>query len=146
MGEVYRARDTRLQRDVAIKVLPAAFARDDERLMRFKREAQILASLNHPNIGAIHGLEEANGQQNLVLEYIEGETLDERLSHGPLSIDESIEIAAHVADALEAAHEKGVIHRDLKPGNIYSGRNGEGARLWIGAHDGNNFIDGGSDG
>jgi Tol biopolymer transport system component/predicted Ser/Thr protein kinase len=118
MGEVYRARDTKLQRDVAIKVLPAAFAQDGERLMRFKREAQVLASLNHPNIGAIYGLEEANGQQYLVLEFIEGEPLDKRLSRGPLPLDDALEIAVQVADALEAAHEKGVIHRDLKPANI----------------------------
>src|SRR5262245_50769916 len=118
MGEVYRARDTKLQRDVAIKVLPAAFAQDDERLMRFKREAQVLASLNHPNIGAIYGIEEANGQQYLILEFIEGEPLDEEISRGPLPLDDAIEIAVHVADALESAHEKGVIHRDLKPGNI----------------------------
>jgi len=118
MGEVYRARDTKLLRDVAIKVLPAAFAQDNERLMRFKREAQVLASLNHPNIGAIYGLEEGNRQQYLVLEFIEGETLDERISRGPLPLDDALEIAVQVADALEAAHEKGVIHRDLKPGNI----------------------------
>ena len=118
MGEVYRARDTKLQRDVAIKVLPAAFAQDDERVMRFKREAQVLASLNHPNIGAIYGIEEANGQQYLVLEYIKGETLDDRISRGPLPLDDALEMAVQIADALESAHEKGVIHRDLKPGNI----------------------------
>ncbi|HKY29011.1 MAG TPA: protein kinase, partial [Pyrinomonadaceae bacterium] len=118
MGVVYLATDTRLDRQVAIKALPEHLLSDADRLARFQREAKVLASLNHPNIGAIHGLEEVNGQQYLVLEFIEGETLDKRLSRGPLPIDDAIEIAAYVADALEAAHEKGVIHRDLKPGNI----------------------------
>ena len=118
MGVVYLARDTRLDRQVAIKVLPDHLSNDKDRLARFQREAKVLASLNHPNIGAIHGLEEVNGQQYLVLEFIEGETLDGRLSRGPLSIDDALEIAVQVADALESAHEKGVIHRDLKPGNI----------------------------
>ncbi len=118
MGVVYLAHDTRLDRPVAIKALPEHLLSDADRLARFQREAKVLASLNHPNIGAIHGLEEANGQQYLVLEFIEGETLDERISRGPLPLDDALEIAVHVADALEAAHEKGVIHRDLKPGNI----------------------------
>src|SRR5262245_39083320 len=118
MGEVYLAKDIRLDRQVAIKALPEHLSSDADRLARFQREAKILASLNHPNIAAIHGLEEANGQQYLVLEYIEGETLDERISRGPLPFDDAIEVAVHVADALESAHEKGVIHRDLKPGNI----------------------------
>jgi serine/threonine protein kinase/Tol biopolymer transport system component len=118
MGMVYLATDTRLDRQVAIKALPEHLANDADRLARFQREAKVLASLNHPNIGAIHGLEEANGQQYLVLEYIEGEPLDARISRGPLLLEDAIEVAVHVAGALEAAHEKGVIHRDLKPGNI----------------------------
>ncbi len=118
MGVVYLATDTRLDRQVAIKALPEHLSSEADRLARFQREAKVLASLNHPNIGAIHGLEEANGQQYLILEFVEGETLDERLSRGPLPVDDALEIAVHVADALESAHEKGVIHRDLKPGNI----------------------------
>ncbi len=118
MGEVYLATDTRLDRPVAIKALPEHLSNDADRLARFQREAKILASLNHPNIGAIHGLEEANGQQYLVLEYVEGEPLDERISRGPLPLEDAIEVAVHIADALESAHEKGVIHRDLKPGNV----------------------------
>jgi serine/threonine protein kinase/Tol biopolymer transport system component len=118
MGVVYLAHDIRLDRQVAIKALPEHLSSDADRLARFQREAKVLASLNHRNIGAIHGLEEANGQQYLILEFIEGETLDDRLSRGPLPIDDAIEIAVHIADALEAAHERGVIHRDLKPGNI----------------------------
>jgi serine/threonine-protein kinase len=118
MGEVYLATDTRLDRQVAIKALPEHLSSDVDRLARFQREAKVLASLNHPNIGGIHGLEEANGQQYLILEFVEGESLDKRLNRGPLPIDDAIEIAVRVADALESAHEKGVIHRDLKPGNI----------------------------
>ncbi len=124
MGVVYLAHDTRLDRCVAIKALPEQLANDADRLARFQREAKVLASLNHPNIGAIYGFEEANGQRYLVLEYIEGETLDARISRGPLPIDDAIEIAIHIADALESAHEKGVIHRDLKPGNIMVTPNG----------------------
>ena len=118
MGVVYVAHDSRLDRQVAIKALPEHLSSDADRLARFQREAKVLASLNHPNIGAIYGIEEANGQQYLILEFVEGEPLDERLSRGPLPIDDAIEIAVHVADALESAHGKGVIHRDLKPGNI----------------------------
>jgi serine/threonine protein kinase/Tol biopolymer transport system component len=118
MGEVYRARDTRLNRRVAIKSLPAAFALDPERVARFKREAQLLAALNHPHIAGIHGLEEANGSQFLVLEFVDGETLADRLVKGPIPLAEAIRIAREVIDALEAAHEKGIIHRDLKPGNV----------------------------
>ena len=118
MGVVYLAIDTRLDRQVAIKALPEHLSSDADRLARFQREAKVLASLNHPNIGAIYGIEEANGQQYLVLEYIEGEPLDERISRGPFPLDDAIEIAIHIADALESAHEKRVIHRDLKPGNI----------------------------
>ncbi len=118
MGEVYRARDTRLGRDVAIKVLPDAFARDAERLARFEREAQILASLNHSNIAALYGLEEHNGTRYLVLEYVPGETLAENVKRGALGIEEALETCKQIAEALEAAHEKGIVHRDLKPANI----------------------------
>ena len=118
MGEVYRARDTRLKREVALKILPESFAADPDRLARFQREAEVLASLNHPHIAAIYGLEETNGQQALVLELVEGETLADRIRRGPLPIDEALPIARQIAEALEAAHEQGVIHRDLKPANI----------------------------
>jgi serine/threonine-protein kinase len=118
MGEVYRARDTRLQRDVAVKVLPEAFISDPDRLARFEREAQLLAALNHPNIGAIFGLEDAAGTPALVLELVEGPTLADRLDEGPVALDEAIAIARQVADALESAHEQGIVHRDLKPANI----------------------------
>ena len=118
MGEVYRARDSRLNRDVAIKVLLTAVASDPDRLARFSREAQVLASLNHPNIAHIHGLEEADGVTALVLELVEGEDLAQRIARGPIALEEALPIARQVADALEAAHEKGVIHRDLKPANV----------------------------
>ena len=120
MGEVYKARDTKLDRDVALKVLPEAFTSDPDRLARFEREAKVLASLNHPNIGSIYGLEEAEGVElrALVLELIEGPTLADRIKQGPIPIDEALPIAKQIADALEAAHEQGVIHRDLKPANI----------------------------
>jgi len=118
MGEVYRARDARLGRDVAIKVLPELFSADPERLARFQREAQVLASLNHPNIAHIHGLEDSGGTPALVLELVEGETLAERIAAGPLPQDEALGVARQIADALEAAHEKGIVHRDLKPGNV----------------------------
>jgi serine/threonine-protein kinase len=134
MGEVYRARDTKLNRDVALKVLPAAFAADPDRLVRFRREAQLLAALNHPRIAAIYGIEEgpaaafahrtsAPGEAGhhvraLVLELVEGETLAERIGRGPLSVHEALGIAKQIADALEAAHEKDIVHRDLKPANI----------------------------
>ncbi len=118
MGEVYRARDERLNRDVALKVLPEAFANDADRLARFRREAQLLASLNHPNIAAIHGLEEADGVKALVLELVEGPTLAERIARGPIPLEEALEIARQVAEAVEEAHERGVTHRDLKPGNV----------------------------
>src|SRR5690349_2402860 len=118
MGIVYLARDTRLDRPVAIKVLPDAFAADPERLARFEREARLLASLSHPNIAAIYGLEESSGRRFLVLEYVEGETLAQRLVRGPLPVDEAVEVCAKIAAALEAAHEGGVVHRDLKPGNV----------------------------
>ena len=118
MGEVYRARDAKLGRDVAIKVLPAAFASDVDRLARFRREAQVLASLAHPNVAHIYGVEEAGGVDALVLELVEGETLAERIARGPLAVDEALEVARQIADALEAAHEKGIVHRDLKPANV----------------------------
>jgi serine/threonine protein kinase/Tol biopolymer transport system component len=118
MGEVYRARDTKLGRDVALKILPESFTHDPERLARFRREAQVLAALNHPHIGAIYGLDDANGQQFLVLELVDGETLADRLKRGALPLDEALAIAKQIAEALEAAHEKGIIHRDLKPANI----------------------------
>jgi serine/threonine-protein kinase len=118
MGEVYRASDTRLNRDVAIKVLPAELTQFPERLARFEREAQLLASLSHANIGAIHGLEEAEGQKFLILELIEGEDLADRLSRGPIPVEEAARYALQIAEALEAAHDKGIIHRDLKPANI----------------------------
>ena len=118
MGEVYQARDTTLDRDVALKVLPEAFTSDPDRLARFEREAKVLASLNHPNIGSIYGLEEAEGVRALVLELVEGPTLADRIRQGPIPLDEALPIAKQIAEALEAAHEQGVIHRDLKPANI----------------------------
>jgi len=118
MGEVYRARDTKLNRDVAIKVLLPAVANDPDRLARFSREAQVLASLNHPNIAQIHGLEESNGVTALVMELVEGEDLSQRIARGPIPIDEALPIARQIAEALEAAHDHGIIHRDLKPANI----------------------------
>jgi serine/threonine protein kinase len=118
MGEVYRARDTRLERDVAIKILPAAFSHDAERLARFEREAKTLASLNHPHIAHIHGLEESNGAIAIVMELVEGDELSARIARGPLALDQALPIALQIADALEAAHERGIIHRDLKPANI----------------------------
>jgi serine/threonine protein kinase/Tol biopolymer transport system component len=118
MGEVYRARDPKLGRDVAIKVLPAMFTVDADRLARFEREARTLASLNHPHIGAIYGLEESGGVLALVLELVEGATLAERIAEGPIPVPESLAIARQIAEALEAAHEKGIVHRDLKPANI----------------------------
>jgi len=124
MGEVFRARDTKLNRDVAIKVLPAAFAQDSERVARFRREAQVLASLNHPNIAAIHGLEESEGVLALALELVEGDDLAERLTRGAFPVDEAIAIAKQIAEGLEAAHEKGIVHRDLKPANLKLTREG----------------------
>ncbi|MFZ4576119.1 MAG: protein kinase domain-containing protein, partial [Phycisphaerales bacterium] len=118
MGEVYLARDTRLDRLVAIKALPAHLAQDADRLARFQREAKVLASLNHPGIGAIYGLEEAGGHQYLILEFVEGVTLADRLERGAIPIEESLTLAKQIAEALELAHEKGVVHRDLKPGNV----------------------------
>jgi Tol biopolymer transport system component len=118
MGVVYRATDSKLKREVAIKVLPEAFAADAERLARFEREAQLLAQLQHPNIASIYGLEESNGVRALVLELVEGEDLAERLKRGPLPIEEALAVARQIAEALETAHDKGIVHRDLKPGNV----------------------------
>ena len=118
MGEVYRARDAKLGRDVAIKILPSQFTADPERRSRFSREARLLATLNHPNIGAIYGLEETDGVTALVLELVDGPTLGERLERGPLPVSEGLAIARQIADALDSAHEKGIVHRDLKPANI----------------------------
>jgi serine/threonine-protein kinase len=118
MGDVYRAKDTKLGREVALKILPATFTNDPERLARFRREAQILASLNHPHIAQIYGLEEADGHQFLVLELVDGDSLDKRIARGKIPVEEALAIAKQIAEALEAAHEKGIIHRDLKPANI----------------------------
>jgi eukaryotic-like serine/threonine-protein kinase len=118
MGEVYQAKDQKLGRDVAVKVLPGEFAKDADRVARFQREAKVLASLNHPNIAAIHGVEEFGGINFLVLELVEGETLADRIKAGPVPVEETLNLALQIVEALEAAHEKGVIHRDLKPANI----------------------------
>ena len=118
MGEVYRATDTNLKRAVAIKVLPASVAADRERIARFQREAETLASLNHPNIAAIYGLERSDSMTALVMELVEGPTLADRIAQGLIPIDESLPIAKQIAEALEAAHDQGIIHRDLKPANI----------------------------
>jgi eukaryotic-like serine/threonine-protein kinase len=118
MGEVYRAKDTKLGRDVAVKILPDSFTHNPERLARFRREAQVLAALNHPHIGAIHGLDAADGQQFLVLEFVDGLTLSDLIAKGPLPVGDALGIARQIAEALEAAHEKGIIHRDLKPANV----------------------------
>ena len=118
MGEVYKAKDTRLKRDVALKILPESFASDPNRLARFQREAEVLASLSHPNIASIYGLEVSDGIRALVMEFVDGETLDERIAGGPIPLDEALPIVRQIAEALEAAHEQGIIHRDLKPANI----------------------------
>ena len=118
MGEVYRATDTRLKRQVAIKILPASLATDHDRLARFQREAEVLASLNHPNIAAIYGLEESGGVTALVMELVEGEDLSQRIARGAIPVDEALPYARQIAEALEAAHEQGIVHRDLKPANI----------------------------
>jgi len=124
MGEVYRAKDTKLGRDVALKVLPASFTSDPERVARFRREAQVLASLNHPHIAQIYGVEDANSMQFLVLELVDGESLDKRIARGGIPLDEALAIATQITEALEAAHEKGIIHRDLKPANIALSKDG----------------------
>jgi serine/threonine protein kinase len=118
MGVVYRGHDSRLNRDVALKLLPDTFAADPDRLSRFQREAQTLASLNHTNIAQIYGLEQVNGSTCIVMELVEGETLEDRLKRGPFSFDEALDVAKQIADALAVAHERGIVHRDLKPANI----------------------------
>jgi eukaryotic-like serine/threonine-protein kinase len=118
MGQVYRATDTKLKRQVAIKILPPSLAANADRLARFQREAEVLASLNHPNIGAIYGLEESGGMTALLIELVEGDDLSQRITRGAIPLDEALPIARQIAEALEAAHEQGVIHRDLKPANI----------------------------
>jgi serine/threonine-protein kinase len=125
MGEVYRARDTKLKREVAIKVLPREFQHDPSRMARFEREAQVLASLNDPNIAAIYGLEEAKGLRFLVLELVEGPTLAERIASGPIEVADALTIAKQIADALDAVHQKGIIHRDLKPANVKLAQGGK---------------------
>src|SRR5919201_1124191 len=140
MGQVYRAHDSRLDRDVAVKVLPDAFAGDPDRLARFEREAKTLASLNHPNIAAIYGIEEQGGVRGLVMELVDGETLADRIARGPIPLDEALPVAKQIAEALEAAHEHGIIHRDLKPANIKITPNGDVKVLDFGLaklHDGN---------
>jgi eukaryotic-like serine/threonine-protein kinase len=118
MGEVYRGRDTKLKREVAIKVLPEEFSRDADRISRFQREAEVLARLNHPNIAAIYDVQEAEGSRFLILELIEGETLADRIQRGPIPVTEALSISKSICEALEAAHEKGIVHRDLKPSNV----------------------------
>src|SRR5881394_568121 len=118
MGEVYRARDAKLNRDVALKILPEVFTSDADRLVRFRREAQVLASLNQPNIAAIYGFEDSGSTHALVMELVEGEDLSAHIARGPIPLPEVLPIAKQIADALEAAHEQGIIHRDLKPQNI----------------------------
>ncbi len=118
MGQVWQATDTQLNRQVALKILPDAFAADPDRLARFQREAQVLASLNHPNIAQIHGIEEAEGTRALVLELVDGEDLARRLALGPIAVEDTLAVCLQITEALEAAHEQGVIHRDLKPANI----------------------------
>ena len=132
MGEVYRARDSKLKRDVAIKTLPDEFSRDPERVSRFQREAEVLASLNHPNLAAIYDLQEAREARFLVLELVEGDTLADRIRRGPLPIDEALHIAKQICEGLEAAHDKGIIHRDLKPANIKITPEGKGKLLDFG--------------
>src|SRR5262245_33914686 len=118
MGEVYQAHDTKLGRDVAVKILPEMFAQDPERVARFEREARLLASLNHVNIAALYGLEQADGRHFLVMELVGGSTLAERIGSGPIPVEEALKIAHQITEALEVAHDKGVIHRDLKPANV----------------------------
>jgi len=124
MGEVYRARDTRLKRDVAVKILPSSVAGAPERAARFEREAEVLASLNHPNIAHLHGVEDADGALALVMELVEGEDLAALLTRGPMPFHDVLPIACQIAEALEAAHDRGIIHRDLKPANVKLRRDG----------------------
>jgi eukaryotic-like serine/threonine-protein kinase len=132
MGEVYRAEDSALGREVAIKVLPAAFTADPERLARFEREARTLASLSHPNIAGIFEVGRENGVHFLVMELARGETLADRLARGPIPLAEALRVVLQIAEALEAAHERGIVHRDLKPANVMVDAEGrvKGARLW----------------
>ena len=123
-GEVYRARDPKLQRDVALKILPEVFASDSDRLGRFQREARTLAALNHPHIAGIYGFEENAGTYALALEFVDGETLADHIARGPIPVEEALPIARQIAEALEAAHEQGIVHRDLKPANIKVRRDG----------------------
>ena len=125
MGEVWRAEDTSLGREVAIKVLPDAFTADAERLGRFEREARVLATFNHPRIAGIYGLEEVDGRKLLVMQLAEGDTLAERIDRGPIPLEPALKIALQIAEGLEAAHDKGIIHRDLKPANITLNSKGE---------------------
>jgi serine/threonine protein kinase len=118
MGEVYRARDLKLKREVSIKILPDDFSQDTDRVSRFQREAEVLASLNHPNIAGIYDVEDAGGSRYLVLELVEGETLADRIARCPIPVEEAMRIAVQICEALEAAHERGIIHRDLKPSNV----------------------------
>src|SRR4249919_2388642 len=118
MGEVYRARDRRLQRNAALKILPEAVARDNDRLARFTREAQTLAALNHPNIAAIYGIEDSGPVHAIAMELVEGEDLSQRIGRGALPLDEALPIARQLAEALEAAHDAGIVHRDFKPANV----------------------------
>ena len=130
MGVVYRAKDTKLKREVALKVLPEAFARDAERMARFQREAHVLASLNHPHIASIYGLEEGNGVRGLVMELVEGPTLADRITEGPIPLEEGLPLARQMAEALEYAHEKGIVHRDLKPANVKLTEDGQREGGW----------------
>jgi len=118
MGEVYRARDTRLDREVAVKVLPEAVACDTQRMARFEREAKVLASLNHTNIAHLYGIEESNGTRALVMEMVAGQDLAKRIHQGPIAVEEALPIAKQIAEGLEYAHDRGIIHRDLKPANV----------------------------
>ena len=143
MGEVYRATDTKLKRDVALKILPESFAQDPQRMGRFQREAEVLASLNHPNIAGIHGLEQEGSTHAIAMELVEGDTLAARITKGAIPLEEALQIALQIATALEAAHEKGLIHRDLKPANVivtpertakvldFGLANADGAHGWI---------------
>ncbi len=128
MGEVYRARDTKLDRDVAIKIVPAGFATDPERLARFEREAKTLASLNHPNIAQIHGAEDAGSTRAIVMELVEGEDLSQRIARGPIALADALAIARQIAEAMQTAHDLGIIHRDLKPANVKVKSDGTGWR------------------
>jgi serine/threonine-protein kinase len=134
MGKVWRAHHTALKRDDALKVLPDGFATDPDRLARFRREAQVLASLNHPNIAHVYGLEQSDGVQALVMELVEGPTLADRIAHGPVPVDEALPIAKQIAEALEAAHEQGIIHREPEASEREGAarRHCESARFWLG--------------